>query len=113
MPALVTVVSTPRRRGTSMIRVSMMYPVSDGATFDLEYYRTTHMGDIVKRTPGVVRFEADEAIDGPYFMIGQIYFESTEALEAAMNAPTAAEAWADVPNFTNVQPVMQVSRIVE
>jgi hypothetical protein len=30
-----------------------------------------------------------------------------------MNAPTAAAAWADVPNFTDVQPVMQVSRIVE
>ena len=34
-----------------MIRVSMMYPVTEGATFDLEYYRTTHMGDIVKRLP--------------------------------------------------------------
>ena len=96
-----------------MIRVSMMYPVTDGATFDLEYYRTTHMGDIVKRTPGVVRYEIDEAIDGPYFMIGQIYFESAETLEAAVNGPTAEEAWADVPNFTNIQPVMQVSRILE
>jgi len=96
-----------------MIRVSMMYPVSDGATFDLDYYRSKHMGDIVMRTPGVIRFEIDEAIDGPYFMIGQIYFESAETLEAAVNGPTAEEAWADVPNFTNVQPVMQVSRILE
>ena len=95
-----------------MIRVSMMYPVTDGATFDLEYYNTTHMGDIVKRTPGVVRYEIDEAIDGPYFVIGHIYFESTAALEAATNGPTADEAWADVPNFTNLQPVMQVSRIL-
>ncbi len=95
-----------------MIRVSMMYPVTEGATFDLEYYRTTHIGDIVKRTPGVVRYEIDEAIDGPYFMIGQI-FESAEALQPAMNAPTADEAWADVPNFTNLQPVMQVSRILD
>jgi hypothetical protein len=30
-----------------------------------------------------------------------------------MNAPTADEAWADVPNFTNIQPVMQVSRSLE
>ena len=96
-----------------MIRVSMMYPVTDGATFDMEYYKTKHMGDIVKRSPGVVRFEIDEAIDGPYFMIGQIYFGSIEDLEAANNAPTAAEALADVANYTNVQPVMQVSHIVE
>ncbi len=95
-----------------MVRVSMMYPVTDGATFDLEYYSRTHMGDIVKRTPGVVRCEIDEAIDGPYFIIGQIYFESAEALEAATNGPTADEAWADVPNFTDLQPVMQVSRIL-
>ena len=95
-----------------MIRVSMMYPVTDGATFDLEYYRTKHMDDIVKRTPGVIRYEIDEAIDGPYFVIGQIYFESAEALEAATNGPTAEEAWADVPNFTNLQPIMQVSRIL-
>ena len=32
-----------------MIRVSMMYPVTDGATFDLDYYKTTHMGDIVNK----------------------------------------------------------------
>jgi len=30
-----------------------------------------------------------------------------------MNAPTADELWADVPNFTNLEPVMQVSRILE
>src|SRR3954469_1693310 len=96
-----------------MIRVSMMYPVTEGSTFDLDYYKTTHMGDIVKRTPGVVRYEIDEALDGPYFMIGQIYFESAEDLQAAMDAPPAAEAWADVPNFTTLQPVMQVSRILD
>jgi len=96
-----------------MIRVSMMYPVTEGATFDLEYYRTTHMGDIVKRPPGVVRYEIDEALEGPYFIIGQIYFESSEDLQAATNGPTADEAWADVPNFTNLQPVMQVSRILD
>ena len=96
-----------------MIRVSMMYPVTEGSTFDLDYYKTKHMGEIVMQTPDVVRFEIDEAIDGPYFMVGQIYFESAEALEAAMKAPTAEEAWADVPNFTNLQPVMQVSRVLD
>jgi uncharacterized protein (TIGR02118 family) len=70
------------------------------------------MGDIVNRTPGVLRYEVGEAIEGPYFVIGQIYFESAEALEAATNGPTAEEAWADVPNLTNLHPVMQVSRIL-
>jgi uncharacterized protein (TIGR02118 family) len=59
------------------------------------------------------RHEVDQAVNGPYIAIGHFYFESAEALEAASNAPTAGHAWADVPNFTNAQPVMQVSQIVE
>jgi uncharacterized protein (TIGR02118 family) len=89
-----------------------MYPAGDGVTFDFDYYRTKHM-EIVKKSGGVVRTEVDQAVNGPYIAIGHFYFESAEALEAASNAPTAGHAWADVPNFTNAQPVMQVSQIVE
>lgn len=95
-----------------MIRVSVMYPTGDGATFDVEYYKTTHM-DIVKRVlPGVVRTEVDQAINGPYLCVGHIYFESADDLNAAMSGPDAGEATADIPNFTNTQPVMQVGEIL-
>jgi hypothetical protein len=36
-----------------------------------------------------------------------------EALQAGMGNPDAGEAMADIPNFTNVQPQMQISEIVE
>ncbi len=89
-----------------------MYAAGDGVTFDFDYYKTTHM-EIVRKSGGAVRIEVDEMISGPYIAVGHLYFESVEALEAAANAPTAGEAWADVPNFTNAEPVMQVSQILE
>lgn len=95
-----------------MIRVSMMYPAGDGVTFDFDYYKTKHM-EIAKKSGGIVRVEVDQVIDGPYIAVGHLFFESLESLKAASNAPTAGEAWADVPNFTNGQPVMQVSQVLE
>jgi hypothetical protein len=61
--------------------VNMIYPLSDGATYDADYHQAH--GRDRQATPAVDRFEIDEAIDGPYFMIGQLYFESAEALPAA------------------------------
>ena len=37
-------------------------------------------------------------------------FESVEAFEAAM-ASDGAEIMADIPNYTNAQPVLQISEI--
>lgn len=94
-----------------MIRVSVMYPKTDGATFDYDYYATTHMGLVREHMPGVVRTEVDRAIDGPYIAVGQLYFESMEALGAAMAAPGVPQVMADIPNFTNTAPAMQVAEV--
>jgi uncharacterized protein (TIGR02118 family) len=92
-----------------MIKVSVMYPKSDGVTFDIDYYKTTHMA-IVDRTMKPSKWEIDSGMDGPYIAIGHLYFESPEALAAAMGE--GAEAMADIPNFTNAEAAMQVSEVV-
>lgn len=92
-----------------MIRVSVMYPKSDGATFDMEYYKTKHM-EIVGRTMKPSRWEIDQGVDGPYLAIGHLFFDSMEALGAGMG--DAGEALADIPNFTNTEAAMQVSEVV-
>jgi len=97
---------------TTMIRVSVMYPKGEGATFDLAYYKSTHMPIVEKGMPGVVRTEVDQAIDGPYLGVGHLYFESMDAMGAAFGSPGAGEAMADIPNFTNTTPVMQVAEIL-
>ena len=93
-----------------MIKVSVMYPKSDDATFDMDYYKTKHM-EIVDRTMKPAKWEIDSGLDGPYIAIGHLYFDSHEALGAAMGE--GGEAMADVPNFTNAQAAMQVSEVVD
>ncbi len=92
-----------------MIKVSVMYPNGDDATFDMEYYKTTHM-EIVDRTMKPVKWDIDARIDGPYVAIGNLYFDSMDAMQGAMGA--AGEALADIPNFTNTESAVQVSEIV-
>ncbi len=96
-----------------MIKVSVIYPAGDGTTFDMEYYRTTHMDIVEKVMPGLQRIEIDEFVGGPNLAAGHLYFESMEALGAAMAAPEAGQAAADVPNFTNAEPTYQTATIIE
>jgi uncharacterized protein (TIGR02118 family) len=104
-----------------MIRVSVMYKNVQGATFDHDYYRTKHMALVREKfTPfGLVRVEIDQGIvDGgggpaPMVAIGYMVFESMEALQKAMASPALAELEADIPNFTNIEPVIQVSQLIE
>ena len=93
-----------------MIKASVLYPTGDDITFDLDYYKTTHM-DIVKRTMKPERIEVDSGQNGPYIAAGHLYFDSGEALQAALGQ--GGEANADIPNFTNATPVIQVSEVFE
>lgn len=95
-----------------MIRVSVMYPKTEGSTFDLDYYKTTHMAIVKDVMPGLLRTEVDQAIDGPYMAVGHLYFESSEAMGAAMGSPDVGKAMEDIPNFTNATPVMQVAQVL-
>ncbi len=93
-----------------MIKVSVLYPKTDGASFDMEYYKTKHF-EIVDRTMKPTRWEIESGIDGPYEAAGHLYFDSMEAMQAGMGG--AAEAQGDVPNFTTITSVVQVSNMVE
>lgn len=93
-----------------MIKVSVMYPKADDATFDMEYYKTKHF-EIVDRTMKPARWDIESGVDGPYVTIGNLYYESMDALQAGMGQ--AAEAQADVVNFTNTTSTVQVSEILD
>ena len=93
-----------------MIKVSVMYPKGDDTTFDIEYYKTTHM-DIVERTMKPSKIEIDSGNDRPYVAIDPLYFDSPEALAAGMGG--CEEAMADLANFTNAAPAMQMSEVFE
>lgn len=94
-----------------MIRLSVLYPKTEGATFDHDYYRDEHV-PLALRTWGLDAAEIDKGVDGPYEAAVHFTFESMEELGEVMGREGTAEVQADVANYTTIQPVMQVSEIV-
>lgn len=101
------------------IKVSVMYPDGPGKTFDMEYYTTKH-GPMVKSLMGdaVLAIEIDQGIAGgtpgasaTYQAIGNMYFESLESFQNAM-APHGEQIMGDIPNYTNIEPIIQISEVV-
>ncbi|WP_436794387.1 EthD family reductase [Actinospongicola halichondriae] len=94
-----------------MIRLSVLYPATEGADFDHDYYRDSHV-PLACSTWGLDAADIDKGVDGPYVAAVHFTFDSMEALGAAMGSPDTAKVIGDVANYTTIQPVMQTSEIV-
>jgi uncharacterized protein (TIGR02118 family) len=94
-----------------MIRLSVFYPATEGATFDHDYYRDKHV-PLAVRAWGLDGAEIDKGVDGPYVAAVHFTFDSLEAMGAAMAGEGTGEVMADVANYTTIAPVLQTSEIV-
>jgi len=96
-----------------VIRLSVFYPKTEGASFDHDYYRDKHV-PLACQTWGLDASDAqiDKGVDGPYEAAVHFTFDSLEALGASMGAEGTQAVIADVANYTTIQPVMQTSEIV-
>ena len=94
-----------------MIKVSVTYPSGEGTTFDHDYYAATHV-PLCLSAWSPVKSVVEKGIDGPNVAGVHFYFESMEAFHGALGAAGTAEVMADVANYTNIAPVMQVSEVV-
>ena len=94
-----------------MIRLSVLYPTTEGATFDHDYYRDSHV-PLALKTWGVEKADIDKGMSGPYVAAVHFTFDSMEAFQAALGAEGTPAVQADVANYTTIQPVMQISEIV-
>lgn len=101
-----------------MIKVSVMYPYTEGKAFDFEYYCNNHM-DMAQRLFGAackgVAVErglssAEPGSRATYIALGHIYFESVESFHECFD-PHTAEMMGDLPNYTEIQPTIQVSEV--
>jgi uncharacterized protein (TIGR02118 family) len=67
---------------------------------------------------GLIKTEVDKGISGggeqpaPYICIGNLYFESRDGFDKGM-AEAGALLRADIPKFTNVTPIRQISEILD
>jgi uncharacterized protein (TIGR02118 family) len=95
-----------------MIRLSVFYPATEGATFDHDYYRDHHV-PLAAKTWGLDSYEIDKGVDGPYVAAVHFTFESVEAIGAAMSGEGTGAIMADIANYTTIAPVLQTSEIVD
>lgn len=91
----------------------ILFPNAPGATFDYDYYTKTHnkmytgaLGDVLI-SQQVFKGVAGVGGDAPYLTMNLTEVTSAEAFMAAAG-PHLAELVADVPNFTTVQPIIQI-----
>ena len=103
-----------------MIRISVYYPGGEGKKFDMDYYTNKHMKLVRERMGsfGVVRTEVDKGVAGgapgapaPYVAVGHVYVNSLDGWQKGMGQH-GKEIMADIPNYTNIQPQIQISEIV-
>ncbi len=95
-----------------MIQASVYYPSAEGSTFDHEYYRNTHV-PLVQKAWSPLSVTIEKGVNGPHVAAIHVTFASMDTFNAALGAPLTGDVMADVANYTNIAPVMQISEVVE
>ena len=101
-----------------MIKVSVLYSNEEGKSFDMEYYVNRHMPMVQEKLGAACRgVAAEQGLSGgepgspaPYIAMGHMYFDTVEAFLDSFG-PHAQSIGADLQNYTEIQPVIQVSEV--
>jgi len=102
-----------------MLKVSVLYPYTEGGRFDMDYFLRQHL-PLVDKTwgPALIKREIDAGLSGPgpgtrptYVAMAHLYFLSIESFLAALG-PQHQELEKEAPNFTDIKPIVQVSEIM-
>ena len=103
---------------TGMFKVSILYPNGDDKTFDMDYYEKKHMPMVAGFLGKNLKFyEIDKGIAGripndkvPFVAIGYFYINDLAEYNQAI-AQNRDAIINDFKNYTNIQPVVQISEI--
>ncbi|HML27383.1 MAG TPA: EthD family reductase [Hyphomicrobium sp.] len=101
-----------------MIKVSVLYPNQPNARFNHEYYRDKHMPMVKQKMGDACKYyTVDKGIAGAapgtppkYIGMCHIFCDSVEAFQEGFG-PHAKEIMADIPNYTDLTPVIQISQV--
>lgn len=102
-----------------MTKVSVLYPNGENTTFDMDYYMNKHIpmvGELLGEALKGATVEqglggAEPGSTAPYAGMGNMYFDSVEDFGKAFG-PNADKIMGDLPNFTNIEPIIQVSEVL-
>ena len=101
-----------------MVKVSVLYPNTSGATFDMAYYLSRHMPMVGQKLGDALKgMTVEHGLGGgepgtppPYVTMANLLFDSVDAFQRAW-APHADAIIADIPNYTNTEPTVQISEV--
>lgn len=102
-----------------MIKLTVMYPNSADLKFDKNYYTNQH-GQSLSELLGdaIIASDVNFGIAGgspeqpaPYVVIANLSFESMETFQQSFGR-NAETILADLPNFTNAEPQVQISEVL-
>lgn len=104
-----------------MIKISILYPNNKNAQFDLRYYIDKHMPmsiELLSTHPGFKGVSVEHGLggavpgtDAAYIAMCHFLFDSAENFMAAF-MPHAAVLQGDMPNYTDIEPVIQINEVL-
>ncbi|MBN9385017.1 MAG: EthD family reductase [Chitinophagaceae bacterium] len=104
-----------------MIKVAILYPNGEGKTFDMDYYTKKHMPMMADFFGSSLKFMSiDKGIANgimpdkpvPFLAIGYFYFNKLSDYENAVKA-NIEKIKLDIPKYTNIQPIAQISEVIQ
>jgi uncharacterized protein (TIGR02118 family) len=101
-----------------MFKVAILYPNGEDKTFDMDYYEKKHMPMVAGFLGKNLKFyEIDKGIadrstndKAPFVAIGYFYISDVAEYNKAI-AQNRDAVISDIKNYTNIQPVVQISEI--
>ena len=102
-----------------MVTLNVLYPNKDGATFDMNYYLTSHI-PMLKRVYGSALKGCtveqglggrDPATKAEFAVLCHLRFDSVESYQQAIG-PVAEQIRNDVANYASEAPIIQLSDVV-
>lgn len=102
-----------------MISLTLLYLKTADSQFDADFYFDKHLPLVRERLTslGLMGIDAEQGLAGgapdsppSYSVITRLNFNSVEEMQNAL-AVHGAELIGDIPNFTDVQPLMQISQL--
>lgn len=101
-----------------MIKVSVLYENSEGTKFDMAYYCDKHIPMVKEKLgPACKRVDVDQGLNGaqpgskpPFVVMAHGLFDSMDTLVESF-WPHADLIMGDIPNYTDIHPLIQVSEV--
>ena len=104
-----------------MTTISVIYPNKPGSRFDVKYYTEKHMPlaiKLLKKHPGYLGISVERGVggampgtDAAFAALCHFKFKSAEDFQAAFG-PHAEELLGDIPNYTDIEPIIQVNEVM-